>query len=66
MDATRLAGRRRLDAFLKDGLRQYAKTRNFDRGNADRSIVSALSPFIRHRLILESEVISATLAALPG
>ena len=53
----------RLKQFLPAAGRQYAASRNFDLGPADRSNVSALSPWIRHRVITESEVLAAVLAA---
>lgn len=66
MDATRQEGLRRLDAFTADGVQRYGKTRNFDFGPLDRSNVSVLSPYIRHRLLLEEEVIAGTLARHPA
>ena len=39
----------------------YARDRNVDRGSGDRSNVSALSPWIRRRLITGEEVIPAVL-----
>lgn len=39
----------------------YARFRNFDYGPEDRSNVSLLSPWIRHRLHTESEVLAAVL-----
>ncbi len=65
MEATRQEGLRRLDAFTTDGVQRYAKTRNFDFGPHDRSNVSVLSPYIRHRLLREEEVIASTRARHP-
>jgi deoxyribodipyrimidine photo-lyase len=59
--ATRDEGLRRLDAFLPRAGRRYAETRNHDLGPADRRNVSTLSPWIRHRLIREDEVVGAVL-----
>jgi deoxyribodipyrimidine photo-lyase len=59
--ATREAGLARLQAFLPRAGRAYARDRNVDRGPADRSNVSALSPWIRRRMITEEEVIAAVL-----
>ncbi len=59
---TRAAGLARLAAFLPHAGRAYARNRNVDRGPGDRSNVSALSPWIRRRLITEEEVIGAVLA----
>ena len=58
---TRAAGLARLESFLPQAGRDYARDRNVDRGPADRANVSALSPWIRRRLITEEEVIAAVL-----
>jgi deoxyribodipyrimidine photo-lyase len=58
---TRAAGLERLAAFVPHAGRAYAASRNADRGPDDRSNVSALSPWLRRRLITEEEVIAATL-----
>jgi hypothetical protein len=58
---TRTAALARLEAFLPNTGRAYARDRNVDRGPSDRSNVSALSPWIRRRLITEEEVIAAVL-----
>ncbi len=56
---TRDEALRRLRDFLPRAGRAYAANRNYDRpGHAD---VSALSPYIRHRLITEEEVLQAVL-----
>jgi len=59
--AARSAGHERLKVFLPYAGRAYASQRNYDFGPCDRSNVSALSPWIRHRLIGESEVLASTL-----
>ena len=53
---------RRLENFLPHAGRAYARLRNYDLGSGNHRHVSALSPWIRHRLILEEEVVSAVLA----
>ena len=58
---TRQAALECLRAFLPQAGRAYAANRNFDLGPQDRTNVSGLSPYIRHRLILEEEVLPATL-----
>lgn len=63
--ATREAGLERLEEFLPRA-RDYARARNFDRGPADRSNVSLLSPYLRHRLVTEEEVWRAVSARHPG
>ncbi|MEM0966062.1 MAG: FAD-binding domain-containing protein [Verrucomicrobiota bacterium] len=60
-EPTRDAGLRRLDEFLSAAGR-YARQRNFDRGPEDRSNVSVLSPYIRHRLITEKETCEEVLS----
>jgi deoxyribodipyrimidine photo-lyase len=61
-EPTRAAGLARLEEFLPFAGRIYASNRNVDRGPDDRSNVSALSPWIRRRLIKEEEVVAAVLA----
>ncbi|TWI90087.1 deoxyribodipyrimidine photo-lyase [Roseibium hamelinense] len=58
---TRRAAEARLQAFLPSAGKAYASKRNYDFGPDDRSNISALSPYIRHRLLLEQEVLKATL-----
>ncbi len=58
---TRAAGLTRLNDFLPHAGREYASNRNVDHGPADRSNVSALSAYIRRRLITEEEVVAAVL-----
>ncbi len=52
----------RLNVFLPRVGRAYASSRNFDFGPENRTNISCLSPWIRHRLILEEEVVRETLA----
>ena len=59
---SRAEGLRRLDAFLPRAGRRYAETRNYDQGAGAHDNVSTLSPWIRHRLVTEDEVIRAVLA----
>ena len=59
---TREAGLDRLERFVTRTGNYYARTRNFDFGNDRRSNVSALSPWLRHRLITEEEVLTRVLA----
>jgi deoxyribodipyrimidine photo-lyase len=51
----------RLEAFLPRAGAKYASSRNFDFGPGRRDNVSALSPYVRHRLVLEDEVVTAVL-----
>jgi hypothetical protein len=59
--ATRAAGLERLQAFLPKAGANYAHWRNHDFGPGRHDHVSGLSPYIRHRLITEEEVIRAVL-----
>lgn len=58
----RQAGLVRLEQFDQRAGAHYASQRNFDLGPSHRSTVSSLSPWIRHRLIIEEEVLVHTLA----
>jgi deoxyribodipyrimidine photo-lyase len=60
---TRTAGLERLSAFLPRAGRPYAEFRNLDL--AGHPHVSGLSPWLRHRLVTEAEVITAIVAAHP-
>ncbi len=51
-----------LDAFLPQAGRRYTEQRNFDHGPDNRANISMLSPYIRHRMITEQEVIKRVLA----
>ncbi|MFC3098340.1 FAD-binding domain-containing protein [Alteraurantiacibacter palmitatis] len=59
---TRAAALERLAAFVPQAGRAYAEWRNTDSGPGAASAVSRLSPYIRHRLLAEEEVVSAVLA----
>ena len=61
--ATRHEALTRLAAFVPSAGRAYAAKRNFDFGPGRHASVSTLSPYIRHRLITESDVVEAVLAA---
>ena len=63
MHPTRAAGLARLADFTPRIGRAYAEGRNFDPGPGKPGHVSALSPYIRHRLITEQEVVAAAIAA---
>jgi deoxyribodipyrimidine photo-lyase len=60
---TRDAAQRQLTTFVPSAGRAYADRRNYDYGPSQRSNVSVLSPYIRHRLITESEVVQCVLQA---
>ena len=61
VDATRAEGLARLADFVPRAGRSYAAERNVDRGPEDRSNVSTLSPWVRHRLITENDAVAALL-----
>lgn len=58
---TREAALNRLQAFLPQAGRTYAAKRNYDFGPENRDNISLLSPYVRHRLVTEAEVIAAVL-----
>ena len=60
-DAKPEAARARLAAFLPQAGKRYAAQRNFDFGEGKHQKVSALSPWLRHRILLETEVLEAVL-----
>jgi deoxyribodipyrimidine photo-lyase len=60
---TRAEGERLLTAFTPRTGRRYANGRNTDHGPGEHKAVSALSPYIRRRLVLESEAVASALAA---
>ena len=57
----RASGLARLEAFLPQAGRAYAHRRNTDLGPGNHDHVSRLSPWLRHRLVLEREVLQAVL-----
>lgn len=59
---TRTAGLERLARFLPHAGADYARMRNHDLGAGLHVHVSSLSPWIRHRLLTEAEVLEAVLA----
>ncbi len=59
--ATQHAAFESLAEFIPRAGRQYASNRNFDFGPTDRSNISALSPWIRHRTLTEEHVTSTVL-----
>ncbi|AKS40478.1 FAD-binding domain-containing protein [Wenzhouxiangella marina] len=61
MHPTRKAGLDRLKEFLPRAGRDYARERNHDHGPGRHDRVSALSPWIRYRLITEQEVLARVL-----
>lgn len=60
--ATRHEGEARLREFIPRMGATYARGRNFDKGPDAHRDVSGLSPFVRRRLVLEEDLISAALS----
>ncbi|OYY72600.1 MAG: hypothetical protein B7Y47_02360 [Sphingomonas sp. 28-63-12] len=58
---SRAAALAALEAFLPQAGRRYTEQRNFDHGPVNRANISMLSPYIRHRMITEHEVITRVL-----
>ena len=61
--ATRAEGLAKMTAFVPRMGRAYEQRRNYDNGEGQHTDVSTLSPYIRHRLITEKEVVTAALNA---
>ena len=61
--ATRAEGEKIMAAFAPRMGRRYANGRNTDHGPGAHKAVSVLSPYIRRRLVLESDAVAAALAA---
>ncbi|MEM7724490.1 MAG: FAD-binding domain-containing protein [Pseudomonadota bacterium] len=59
--ATRTAALERLSSFVPKAGRDYASRRNYDLPTANHPHVSQLSPYLRHRLLTEAEVVEAVL-----
>ncbi|MGR3433873.1 MAG: FAD-binding domain-containing protein [Shimia sp.] len=60
---TRAAALDRLADFAPQTGRDYASLRNYDLGAEGHPHVSTLSPYLRHRMMTEEEVLRATLSA---
>jgi len=59
---TRTAALERLSRFIPRAGADYARMRNHDLGAGQHAHVSTLSPWIRHRLLTEAEVLEAVLS----
>ena len=59
--ATRTAALERLSRFVPHAGADYARMRNHDFGAGGHRHVSTLSPYLRHRLLTETEVLEAVL-----
>ena len=56
----------RARTFAPNAGRRYANSQNFDFGPDDRHNVSTLSPYLRHRVLLETELLSMVLQHHPN
>ena len=65
IEANKESALKKLASFVESGLSSYAKDRNFDLGPSDRTNISMLSPYLRHRVITEEEVIQTCLKKYP-
>lgn len=61
--STRAAGLSRLAEFAPNMGRVYAEGRNADPGPLEPSAISGLSPYLGHRLLLESEAVAMAIAS---
>ena len=52
----------KLDDFIKNGLADYSKLRNYDYGPTKRNNISCLSPYVSHGVISEVELIKKSLS----
>ena len=60
--SSRAQALKRLADFAPGAGRDYAARRNYDLGPGDRSNVSGLSGAVRHRLVLEEELVRTAIA----
>lgn len=60
---SRAAGLARLDEFMHSSGQFYASRRNTDSGPGENVTTSALSPYLRRRLLLEEEAIAVAIGA---
>lgn len=60
--ATRTEAEHRLATFTHRMARQYANGRNTDFGPNAQQAVSGLSPYVRHRMVLESDLVAAAIS----
>ena len=63
LQGTRARALELLADFLPRAGRDYQNNRNLDRGRDGHSFVSRLSPFVRHRILSEDELISNVLTS---
>ena len=60
---TRARALEQFAAFLPRAGRDYQNNRNIDLGQGRHSFVSGLSPYVRHRILSEEELVSKVLAS---
>ena len=54
-----------LENFINTKLHNYDSKRNYDLGPSKHDNVSQLSPYIRHRIITEEEVMAQAMSKFP-
>lgn len=64
--ATRRDGLTRLSEFLPHAGNPYASGRNIDQGPEHPGAVSRLSPYVRHRLVTERDIVTGVMARHHG
>ena len=62
LTASKSASIEKLNYFLSNNITNYENNRNFDFGPQNQKIVSCLSPYITHRILLEYDVIKKVLS----
>ena len=62
-NGTRAQALVQLADFLPRAGRDYQNNRNLDLGRGDHSFVSGLSPYVRHRILSEEELVAKVLAS---
>lgn len=62
-EPSRAAALNMLTRFVPNAGHHYAEHRSFDFGSGRRDNISMLSPYIRHRILSEQEVVAAVLCA---
>jgi deoxyribodipyrimidine photolyase len=63
LTASKSASIEKLNYFLSKNITNYENNRNFDFGPENHKVVSCLSPYITHRILLEYDIIKKVLSA---
>ena len=62
LTASKASSLEKLNYFLSENLNRYENSRNFDFGPQNQKIVSCLSPYITHRVLLEYDIIKEVIS----